>query len=597
LGDNNQDRWITPGESWSYTCGATIFEDTTSTVRVSGINPASVALPTAQASVTVMVDRPTVLATQSVALVGDNDDDGRYDPGDTVRYEVIVSNESFLAARSISLRDLLPAELNLLANSVQIPQGTILEGQNSGDTNLVIALGNIAPDSSVTVRFDAQISNQIPAGVSNVSNQAIIIGPDIPEIPADDLSVDGFFDASTFALDFQAAVSIETTTQGTGQAAQDADETPGPTIKSGTPVTWTYTIRNMGNVALSDVQVEDDMTSVEPVYMVGDNNDNTLLDLGEIWVYQAIGTTASYNDTVVEASDPSHYMGGAIALGVATTVNGLAGESVSVQPNSSVTFQYAVSNQGVQSLNITSIDADQCSSIAPMLDISGFNQGDGDQDSRLGIGETWLYECQMVVTQEVVNNVVVEGQTVEGIVADSGEGTVRITLEDVPTATPTATLISTPTATATATALPTATPTTSPTANSTPTTVGSTVIPTVVSATPTATPTPTSTPTTADSTAIPTVVSATPTATQPSVVATALPTVTSVQATATQPSVVVTALPTTTLLQPPCRPRHLFKQRRPLLLLCLPLSYRLLHRLLRGRKRQMVLSSWLEPIQ
>ena len=51
----------------------------------------------------------------------------------------------------------------------------------------------------------------------------------------------------------QASIDIEKATNG-----NDADSAPGPTIEIGSAVQWTYTIRNTGNLILSDVSVTDD---------------------------------------------------------------------------------------------------------------------------------------------------------------------------------------------------------------------------------------------------------------------------------------------------------------------------------------------------
>ena len=42
----------------------------------------------------------------------------------------------------------------------------------------------------------------------------------------------------------------------------DANSSPGPQIAPGSPVTWTYTVTNTGDVALSNVQVTDPFGTV-----------------------------------------------------------------------------------------------------------------------------------------------------------------------------------------------------------------------------------------------------------------------------------------------------------------------------------------------
>jgi len=97
----------------------------------------------------------------------------------------------------------------------------------------------------------------------------------------------------------------------------------GQDIIFGTPITWTYTVTNPGNVPLSDVTVTDDK-GVVPVYQSGDTNGDDKLDTDETWIYTASGSaelgsysnigtaTGSYGCepvTSVTANDGSSYNG------------------------------------------------------------------------------------------------------------------------------------------------------------------------------------------------------------------------------------------------------------------------------------------------
>ncbi len=70
-------------------------------------------------------------------------------------------------------------------------------------------------------------------------------------------------------------------------------------LAPGTPVTWTYLVTNTGNVPFAEasVVVTDNQPGVTPVpelnasgFIVGDTNDNDILDPGETWTYVATGT-------------------------------------------------------------------------------------------------------------------------------------------------------------------------------------------------------------------------------------------------------------------------------------------------------------------
>ncbi|MBN2355052.1 T9SS type A sorting domain-containing protein, partial [candidate division KSB1 bacterium] len=110
-------------------------------------------------------------------------------------------------------------------------------------------------------------------------------------------------------------IDIEKATNG-----EDADSPPGPEIHVGDPVTWTYVVKNTGNVPLCNIIVTDDQ-GVTPAYQSGDDNKDGCLDLTETWLYEAKGSavlgqykntgkvTGDYKETTVIDEDPSHYIG------------------------------------------------------------------------------------------------------------------------------------------------------------------------------------------------------------------------------------------------------------------------------------------------
>ena len=83
------------------------------------------------------------------------------------------------------------------------------------------------------------------------------------------------------------SIDIEKATNG-----QDADTAPGPYVPVGDTIEWIYLVQNAGNAPLDNVVVTDDQ-GVTPVFANGDDNSNSLLDPGEIWVYKATGTASA----------------------------------------------------------------------------------------------------------------------------------------------------------------------------------------------------------------------------------------------------------------------------------------------------------------
>jgi uncharacterized repeat protein (TIGR01451 family) len=97
---------------------------------------------------------------------------------------------------------------------------------------------------------------------------------------------------------------------------EDADAPTGPVVNAGGAVTWTYVVRNTGNVLIQQVALVDD-GGIVPVLQGGGDEQ---LDPNETWTYSATGiaTAGQYENTAtvsgldvledrVSDSDPSHY--------------------------------------------------------------------------------------------------------------------------------------------------------------------------------------------------------------------------------------------------------------------------------------------------
>lgn len=151
-----------------------------------------------------------------------------------------------------------------------------------------------------------------------------------------------------------AAVEIEKSTSSADVEAVDADEAPGPSIQSGTVVTWTYSVVNTGALDLINVTVVDDQ--VADVQCPQDT-----LAIGESMICTASGTaisgqyaniatvianavtTAGVNAcSPVTDSDPSHYFGILPDLDIAQTVV--------------VDWSYSVTNTGQITLENVLVD-------------------------------------------------------------------------------------------------------------------------------------------------------------------------------------------------------------------------------------------------
>jgi uncharacterized repeat protein (TIGR01451 family) len=212
-------------------------------------------------------------------------------------------------------------------------------------------------------------------------------------------------------------IAIEKATNG-----EDADAPPGPIVENGEPVVWTYVVTNLGTVPLADITVTDDR-GVVPVYIDGDTNGDDLLDPGETWTYEASGAAVAGQyanvatatgtdplDLVVEATDPSHYLGYGAGIGIEKATNGDdtdVAPGVQIAAGAPVVWTYVVTNTGDVALSDIVLVDDQ--GVVP-----SFVGGDTNGDDLLDTDETWTFEASGTAVVDQYTNL----GTVSGIVTE-----------------------------------------------------------------------------------------------------------------------------------------------------------------------------------
>jgi uncharacterized repeat protein (TIGR01451 family) len=191
-------------------------------------------------------------------------------------------------------------------------------------------------------------------------------------------------------------------------------------------VTSTFHVTNPGNTPLSAVTVVDDVCGpVAPVPPSGPNSGDTdgdgKLDPGESWLFRCakgVSTSASTDpdgQKVVNTAEASGVdpVGTTVtddandevdafnpAISLTKLVDGA--DSVTIPAGQSVTYTYAVTNEGNTPLEnvILSDDTPPCQN--PTLDTNG------NGDAVLDVGETWNYSCDLAApTSSVVNTATV----------------------------------------------------------------------------------------------------------------------------------------------------------------------------------------------
>ncbi len=191
---------------------------------------------TAPVSVTV-VGTPIISASKAATLAVDADGSGGTSAGDTLAYSVVVSNSGNQAATGVVLADTLDPLTQLVTGSVTTTQGSVASGNAAGQTALRVELGTLAPGASATVAFRARVIADLPAGTTQIRNQAVVSAAGLPPVATDDPVTVTPGDPTTVAV-----------TGGPAETRLAIDLRGPATARTNRPVTYCATVTNRGGV-------------------------------------------------------------------------------------------------------------------------------------------------------------------------------------------------------------------------------------------------------------------------------------------------------------------------------------------------------------
>ncbi|NCW47606.1 MAG: DUF11 domain-containing protein [Actinobacteria bacterium] len=187
-----------------------------------------------------------------------------------------------------------------------------------------------------------------------------------------------------------------------------------PTISAGSPVVWTYQVKNNSNVAVDTLTVVDDQgvsvtcpkTSLEPTEEIQCTASGTAI----AGPYTNIATaTAFYGTMMVQATDASSYFGAAGSIDVLKTP-----DTQTVTAGGSVTFTITVSNTGnipLSNIVVTDPLSPDCDRIFATLQVA----------------EVVSFTCTKTLVQTSFTNVVtVSASTGTSTISDSDSAEINV---------------------------------------------------------------------------------------------------------------------------------------------------------------------------
>jgi uncharacterized repeat protein (TIGR01451 family) len=237
-------------------------------------------------------------------LFEDANDNDQADPGDILEYVITVENNGNVDAEDVVFTDTPDPNTTLIVGSVQTSQGTVTRGNDPGNTSVEVDIGTLLANGSLEIRFRVGINDPLPADVTEVRNQGLTTGSNIPPVPTDDPDTPPEDDPTRTPVTTEPAV--DAFKRDTLLSDNDGDGVPSP----GDALLYEIEVTNSGNAAAEDVVFTDTP------------DENTTLVVGSVQTSQGTVTTGNTaGDTSIEVDIGTLDIGVRVDITFEVTIN------------------------------------------------------------------------------------------------------------------------------------------------------------------------------------------------------------------------------------------------------------------------------------
>ena len=201
---------------------------------------------------TVVPDTDAFLdATKTVALLVDADFSGNVTAGDTLRYTVVLDNQT-QTVDNVVFSDTIPVQTTYVAASLASSAGV---PDDSGAPTLLVAVGTMAVPSTETITFNVTVNPGYPDGTLICNQGSVDSDETVPE-PTDVDGVDANGDQCTPSV-IGDPVSPRNELYVEKRVALQTDNDASGTVTSGDRLRYTLVFHNFGNQTLTGVTFAD----------------------------------------------------------------------------------------------------------------------------------------------------------------------------------------------------------------------------------------------------------------------------------------------------------------------------------------------------
>jgi len=229
------DSWTAPPQERTYVNQGIADSDETQPINSDGNgDPSDGEQPTEFSAVVPGIGgSPNVVVDKSWEVFEDNNVPGEVNPGDELRYTIVIENTGSSHATNVHLSDQIPQHTTLVYGSITTSKGVVIS-----ENPIEVNIGNLNPGEIVIVQFRVLIDYSVPDGTSEITNTATATADG-------GISVS---DTATTPLDLIADLSIT------------KSDSPDPVI-AGNILTYTITVSNGGPNGALNVVVSDSLPS------------------------------------------------------------------------------------------------------------------------------------------------------------------------------------------------------------------------------------------------------------------------------------------------------------------------------------------------